>query len=329
MRARFVLLKFVLPLLLLAACCRLHAEDNPKELSLDLGKGVKLDLVLISAGTFEMGTPETEVGRKKSETKHTVVLTKPFYMGKYEVTQEQYEAVTTENPSRNKGPTLPVEHMLFDEAAKFCEKLGEKTGKLVQLPTEAQWEYACRAGTRTAYNTGDTITPADANFNGDVKPAISAVSDVKPASTVTTTDTKPVTNAANTDVKPAIGAVSADVKPAVNSVNNDNRDKTLPVGSFKPNAWGLYDMHGNVLEWCRDWYDENYYTATSTTPAAPAPVQDPEGPAKSSEDPPAHVLRGGSYYSLAAEVRSGVRDSLGAPWRNAHAGFRVIIQIDK
>jgi formylglycine-generating enzyme required for sulfatase activity len=280
MHLRYLLTKLVLPLLILAACLDSRAEENPKELSLDLGKGIKLDLVLIPAGTFEMGTTEKEDGHKKSETKHTVTLTKPFYMGKYEVTQEQYEAITSENPSKVKGPTLPVEHMLYDEAVKFCEKLTEKVGKTAQLPTEAQWEYACRAGTTTAFNTGETLTTVDANFNGDVKPAGSAD-------------------------------------------KGENRDKTLPVGSFKPNAWGLYDMHGNVWEWCRDWFDENYYASFK------GPALDPEGPIKSSEDPPARVLRGGSYYSWVAEVRSGVRDSLGVTWRNAHGGFRVIVQLDK
>ena len=251
----------------------LRAEDAPKELALDLGKGIKLELVQIPAGKFDMGTLEKEDGHKKNETRHSVTFTKPFFMGKFEVTQEQYEAVMADNPSKNKGPTLPVERVTWEEASKFCEKLSDKSAKLVQLPTEAQWEYACRAGTTTAYNTGDTITTADANYNGDTKSG------------------------------------SAD--------KGENRDKTMPVGSFKPNAFGVYDMHGNVWEWCRDWYDENA--------ATDAPIENPDVPAKSSEDPPVRSVRGGSFYSWSPEVRSGVRDSLAPTYRNAHGGFRVIV----
>lgn len=264
-------------LLLCSVFLSTRAEDNPKELTLDLGKGVKLELVLIPPGTFEMGSLEKEEGRAKSETRHTVTLTKPFYMGKYEVTQEQFEALMGENPSKLKGPTLPAERITWEEAAKFCAKLSEKSGKTVLLPTEAQWEYACRAGTTTVFNTGDTLAALDANVNGDGKYG--------------------------------------------GSEKGENRQKTLSVGSFKPNAFGLFDMHGNVWEWCRDFYDENYY--------ATSPAQDPEGPAKSSEDPPVRVARGGSYASFPAKARSACRDRLGPAYRNARGGFRISVQIDK
>ena len=263
--------------LLSAVLLGARAEDNPKELALDLGKGVKLELVLIPPGTFEMGSLDAEEGRSKSETRHTVTLTKPFYMGKYEVTQEQFDALMGDNSSKFKGPTLPVERVTWEEAAKFCAKLSEKSGKSVLLPTEAQWEYACRAGTTTAFNTGETLAPLDANLNGEGKSG--------------------------------------------GSEKGENRQKTLPVGSFKPNAFGLYDMHGNVWEWCRDFYDEAYYAAS--------PAQDPEGPAKSSEDPPVRVARGGSYASFPAKARSACRDRLGPAYRNARGGFRISVQIEK
>src|SRR5258708_6630437 len=137
---------FVLSIILCVAASVARTEDNAKELTLDLGKGIKLDLVLIAPGTFQMGTPEKEEGHKKSETLHTVTLSKPFYMGKYEVTQEQYEAIATENPSKTKDPKLPVERVSWEDASKFCEKLTISSGRNVMLPTEAQWEYACRGG---------------------------------------------------------------------------------------------------------------------------------------------------------------------------------------
>ena len=156
-------------LLACAALSCVSAEDTSKELSLDLGKGIKLDVVLIPAGTFEMGSPETEAGRKRTETSHVITLTRAFYMSKYEITQEVYEAIMGDNPSRNKGPALPVERVTWDEATKFCEKLSEKFERVAQLPTEAQWEYACRAETKTPFNTGDTITTSDANFDGSIR----------------------------------------------------------------------------------------------------------------------------------------------------------------
>jgi formylglycine-generating enzyme required for sulfatase activity len=133
--------------------------------TLDLGNDVKLELVLIPAGKFMMGSPPDEKGRDEGETQHEVTLTKPFYLGKYEVTQEQYQHVMGTNPrmskgrnGRFKGRDLPVERVLWDEAQEFCKKASEKT---VRLPTEAEWEYACRAGTKTTYYTGDAEADLD------------------------------------------------------------------------------------------------------------------------------------------------------------------------
>ncbi len=134
--------------------------------TLDLGNGVKMQFVRIEAGDFLMGSPANEAGRGSDETQHRVTISKPFYMGVYEVTQGQYQAVTGRNPSRFKGDDLPVEQVSWHDAVAFCKTLSERTGLDVRLPTEAEWEYACRAGTTTAYHTGNTISKTDANYSG-------------------------------------------------------------------------------------------------------------------------------------------------------------------
>jgi len=157
----------------------LEHEGPPATLTLDLGPGVKLDLVLIPAGKFTMGSPETERDRNPDETQHEVTISQPFYMGKCQVTQEQYEALMGTNPAHFKGTKNPVEKVSWDDAKLFCEKLSAKlpftqpsprAGEgqwTIQLPTEAQWEYACRAGTTTPFNTGKTISTQQANYDGD------------------------------------------------------------------------------------------------------------------------------------------------------------------
>jgi len=207
----------------------------------DLGQGVSLEMVLIPAGKFMMGSPASEKGRSDNETQHEVTLTKPFYMGKYEVTQEQYEAVMGNNPSiKTKGAKLPVTDVSWEDCQEFIKKLNAKSNGGYRLPTEAEWEYACRAGTTTEYFYGDSITKSDANIDDR-----------------------------------AGGSIKA-------------------VGSYKPNAFGLYDMHGNVFEWCEDWYGD-YLRET---------VTDPKGPATGEEY---RMLRGGSYYHFGSEARSSCR----------------------
>jgi formylglycine-generating enzyme required for sulfatase activity len=191
-----------------------------------------------------------------------VRITKPFYLGKFLVTQEQWAAVMGNNPSRRfKGPKNPVEMVAWNDCQEFLEKLnakiGTQRGKFV-LPTEAQWEYACRAGSTTRYCFGD-----DESGLGEY-----------------------AWYRANSDMK------------------------THQVGEKKPNAWGLYDMHGNVWEWCADWYG-GYY--------ANSPTDDPTGPATGSD----RVLRGGSWINVTGNCRSANRFWITPVYRSDDLGFRV------
>ena len=232
-------------------------EKNAKPiLQVDLSKGVKLEMVLIPAGKFMMGSPESEAGRRENETQHEVTLTKPFYMGKYEVTQEQWEAVMGNNPSRTKGAKLPVTNVSWNDCQDYIKKLNAKTNGGYRLPSEAEWEYACRAGTKTAYAFGNSITKSDVSFG---------------------------------------------------------KDSTMVVGSYKTNFFGLYDMHGNVLEFCQDWF-ELYPVGSETDPQGP-----PMGQAK--------VVRGGSYHKNTNPLftRSAMRFGAGRSPSNSDIdlGFRL------
>jgi formylglycine-generating enzyme required for sulfatase activity len=235
----------------------LQKEVEEKE---DLGKGIKLDLILIPDGKFRMGSPSSEKGRSSIESQHEVIITKPFYIGKYEITQEQWESVMGSNPSiKTKGPKLPVTDVSWEDCQEFIKKLNEKTDGGYRLPTEAEWEYACRAGTTTAYSFGEAITQSEANY-------------------------KDLTTG----------------KPVV----------VKAVGAYKPNSFGLYDMHGNVWEWCEDW-KADYPTG---------PAIDPKGP----ETGPGRVLRGGSFYDVGTTARSSSRDLNTPSLRFDKYGFRLV-----
>jgi formylglycine-generating enzyme required for sulfatase activity len=230
---------------------RLQKEAEEK---IDLGKGVKLEMVLIPAGKFMMGSPVSEKGRKDNETQHEVTLTKPFYMGKYEVTQEQWEAVMGSNPSSGtRGVKLPVADISWNECLEFIKKLNEKTNSVYRLPTEAEWEYACRAGTITAYSFGNSIIKGDANYGPG--------------------------------------------------------GKSVAVGSYKPNAFGLFDMYGNVFEWCEDWFGG--YLEESVT--------DPKGATTGKN----RVFRGGSFAVRDSELRSSYRTPGWSTIRYTSVGFRL------
>jgi len=233
-------------------------KSSPATLTFDFGRGVAMKLVLIAPGKFMMGSPDSEQDRAKNEgPQHEVTISKPFYMGVTEVTQAQYEAVMGTNPSNFRGPANPVERVSWDEAAEFCRKLSAKAGKTFRLPTEAEWEYACRAGSKTRFSFGDSDSVlGDYAWYG-----------------------------------------------------SNSGGKTQPVGQKKPNAWGLYDMHGNVWEWCADWFG-SYSSGAST---------DPQGAGSGGR----RVVRGGSWHGIATDsFRCAYRTDRAPSDRNVFYGFR-------
>ena len=251
------------------------AATGQKDLTLDLGQGVTMKLVLIPAGTFRMGSLAAEKGRDDDEgPQRRVTLTRPFFMGVYEVTQEQYSAVMGSNPSHFKGAKNPVERVSWSGAMEFCRRVSVKTGRTVRLPTEAEWEYACRAGTTTPFHTGQTISTDQANYDGP-------------------------------------GKLQGNVTHG-NAKKGEYREKTIAVGSFKPNGWGLYDMHGNVWEWCNHWYVSSY---------AGADTRDPRGPSSGI----GRVVRGGGWCYDARRCRSAYRNKCPPGRRYDALGFRVVV----
>ena len=236
----------------------------------DLGNGVKLEMAAIPGGTFMMGSPENEAKRRDSENPQHQVTVPGFFMGKYPVTQAQYQAIMGNNPSLFKGSNRPVECVSWDNAVAFCEKLSQITGKTYRLPSEAEWEYACRAGTTTPFHFGETITTDLANYNGNY----------------------------------TYGQEPKGVY----------RRETTEVGSFGvANNFGLYDMHGNVWEWCQDNWHSNYE-------GAPIDGSAWLGIEKNTNT---RLLRGGSWNYLPGNCRSAYRgnDLLG---NYNDIGFRVV-----
>lgn len=187
-----------------------------------LGDGVALDLVKIPGGTFQMGSDES----KNEQPIHSVTVA-PFWMGKFVVTQEQYEAVMGTNPSNFKGVKRPVEQVSWQDAVAFCQRLSEKLGNQYRLPSEAEWEYACRAGTTTPFYFGETITTSLANYRGT-----------------------------DLDYHGKISSGNYGKGP-----RGQYREQTTPLEEFPPNGFGPYDMHGNIWEWCADHWQENYQGA--------------------------------------------------------------------
>lgn len=229
--------------------CRAPKAGDVKTITLP--GGATMEFCWCPAGSFMMGSPESESERRSDETLHRVSLTKGFWMGKYEVTQRQWESVMGSNPSNFNGADRPVEMVSWDNCQNFVQKINAANQVVVALPTEAQWEYACRAGTTTPFNFGAVLNGDKANCNGNY--------------------------------------------PYGTTMKGRYREGTTSVGSYAPNAWGLYDMHGNVYEWCADWYDKDYYSRS--------PLEDPTGPELGAR----RVNRGGRFSGEAFYCRSACR----------------------
>jgi formylglycine-generating enzyme required for sulfatase activity len=248
-------------------------SSDSRQLTLDLGDRVQLELVHIKAGSFLMGSPDSdELATSDEKPQHEVTISKDFLLGKYPVTQEQYQWIMGKNPSYFSAEgggeakvagmdtrRFPVETVSWNEAKYFCAKASALTKRRVALPTEAEWEYACRAGTKTRYYCGEALTAMDANVGSNV-----------------------------------VG-------------------RTTKVGEYPVNPWGLYDMSGNVWQWCAD--GRRNYTYDKRT--------DPEGPEES-----VRLLRGGSWDRSQQGAHAACRSRLTASYRNSFSGFRVLVRLD-
>jgi len=239
-----------------------------------LGKNLTLDMVQIPKGKFLMGSSkdnEVDGGKPDEIPQHNVEIP-GFFMGKYLVTQAQYQAIMAYNPAKfktNDAKNRPVETVSFDQAREFCRKLSQKTGLNYSLPSEAQWEYACRAGTTTPFYTGENINTALANYNGE--------------------------------------EVYGDGKKGL------NRNETTRVGKFDPNPFGLYDMSGNVYEWCLDSDHPNYIGAPQ------------DGSSWITKSVESHIVRGGSWNNYPTFCRSANRWTVLNSLTNSFIGFRVVL----
>ncbi len=252
-----------------------HHPGKVKYVTLDLGKNITMDLMGIPGDKFLMGSPENEAERSNDESPQHLVSIRPFLLGKYPVTQTQWQAVMGNNPSRFVDRHLgnskkPVERVSWFDCLEFCQKLSELVGREFRLPTEAEWEYACRGKTTTPFHFGKTITTDFANYNGEY-----------------TYDTEK---------------------------EGEYRHQTTDVGSFSPNCFGLYDMHGNVAEWCVDVWQDNYHNAPNDGSAWNTQDDAQKAP---------RVLRGGSWIHLPGCCRSAHRLSSPPNSKSDAFGFRI------
>ena len=245
------------------------------------GNAVKLEMLVIPEGEFMMGSPTNEAERTSREGPQHLVKLSAFYMGKFPITQAQWTTITktkeidrklNADPSLFKGADLPVEQVSWHDAIEFCKRLSRETGKYYSLPSEAQWEYACRAGTKTPFYFGETINSSQANYIGNYTYG--------------------------------------------NGKKGEYREKTTPVDTFKPNSFGLHDMHGNVWEWCEDPWHENYEGAPID-----GSVWNP------SNDSGSKVLRGGSWIDNPGYCRSAYRYYGTSDLLRRFIGFRVVSPI--
>jgi formylglycine-generating enzyme required for sulfatase activity/tetratricopeptide (TPR) repeat protein len=236
--------------------------DRLPPLTIDLGEGVTLELVHVPPGRFTMGS---EDGQPDERPVHEVEITRGFYIGRYEVTEAQYQRVMRAAPAGSRGPEYPVAQVSWDEAALFCRRLSAQARRRCRLPTEAEWEYACRAGSKTRYCFG-----GNSGMLGDHA-----------------------------------------------WFKSNSGGETHPVGRKKPNAWGLHDVHGNVWEWCLDWYAPQYIVTGDLT-------RDPTGPRAGSY----RVHRGGSWANADHYCRSSRRPRNKVTDRSAEVGFRVVASVE-
>lgn len=255
----------------------------------NLDGDVRLEMVAIPGGTFSMGAPETEEGWSGAQNPQHSVTIQPFLIGKYPVTQAQWQAVAAlpkvnqsldPDPASGKGADSPVEQVTWDDAVEFCQRLSEQTGQAYRLPSEAEWEYACRAGTQTPFHFGETITTDLANYSG-----INWEYDGK------------------IYTQGSYGA----------GPQGEDRRQTTPVGSFSiANPFGLYDMHGNVWEWCADLWHDTYQGAPTDGTAW-----------LNDQSSPKRLMRGGSWNSSPQCCRSAFRTKLDPDARLYDIGFRI------
>jgi len=248
----------------------ISGKSNLNAVAVHLDKGIDLQLNLIPSGAFLMGSPKEEPERGEDEIQHTVTISQPFYMGATLVTAAQYQKVLAGKPAHASESDLPA-IVAWPDAVRFCKALSRNTGRSFRLPTEAEWEYCCRASTTTPFYTGTTISTDQANFDGKF---------VYPGG-----------------------------KPGI------YRRGSTPVRTFAPNAWGLYDMHGNAYQWCSDWY--GHYSKD--------PVIDPQGPDRGAD----RVIRGGKYGSGPKYIRSAARYSYNPNNSSVTFGFRIVMVADQ
>ena len=262
------------------------AQETPRVTTNSIG----MKLHRIPAGTFKMGSPRTEPGRTRKEFQHEITLSRPFHIGVYEVTQAEYVTVMSDaanfrnraafNGDRGGSPQHPMENVEWKNAVEFCNRLSDRpaekrAARKYRLPTEAEWEYACRAGSTTPFHFGDSLASSLANFNGNYP--------------------------------------YGKVKPGV------YRRKTAKVGSYQANAFGLYDMHGNVAEWCSDFYDPEYYEDSPEK----NPLGPPVGVVETTYGDFFRVVRGGCWVDDARACRSAYRYRAMPGTQYRLIGFRV------
>lgn len=280
----------LMPLCLLATLTPIGVAQDGERPAKSLTNSLGMKLVRIPAGEFRMGSADDDPGGREDERpRHRVRITKPFYLGVYEVTQAEFESVMKINPSTftrkallHDAPPeidaakLPVDGVTWHQAVEFCRKISEMkseqaAGRFYRLPTEAEWEYACRAGTTTTFHFGDALSSTQANFNG--------------------------------------------AHPYGEAKSGPFLKRTHTVGSYPPNAFGLYDMHGNLHEWCLDRFGRDYYQNS--------PADDPRGPDKGSR----RVIRGGDWYSDARDCRSAFRYADVPAGKFYALGMRVVCEL--